>query len=439
MKIDKATCGNWILNGWPAEQIKVSAHDREILRGLASQMKELAERPVEEEKRKLWTAHNDLEDTRPVLLEDLENGWNEVLPYDKTIKCEGDMAQEWEMWLRKELCWGEKIMDDKPIETIFYLPYRAVDSKWGIAEERIGSLEDGEAYTWKSPLADLDEDAFEGLDLSTIVKTPVITVDMEATMAAVNLAREVFDGLLTVQLRHKWWWSPDITLSYSNLRGLENMMCDFYDFPEKVHEMMRLFTDGYLSKFAFLEENGLLPDNSKNCYVGSGGLGFTNQLHATPGQVKLMDMWGFNEAQETSEVSPEMVAEFVIPYQIELASKFGLNCYGCCEGLDKRWEHVRKIPRLRRVSCSQWANMERMSELLGSDYILSYKASPTDLAVEHMDEDYIRTRLRHMLEYTKQHGNHVEIIMKDNHTLANTPQNAFRWVEIAREEIARLY
>ena len=152
-----------------------------------------------------------------------------------------------------------------------------------------------------------------------------------------------------------------------------------------------------------------------------------------------MDNWGFNESQETSEVSPEMFAEFVLPYQLRLAARFGLNGYGCCEGLDNRWQYVRQIPRLRRVSVSQWADMERMSELLGGDYVFSYKPSPTDVAVPSLDEAYIRGRLRHVLETAKANGNRVEMIMKDNHTVANRPQNIYRWVEIAREEIARLW
>lgn len=435
MKIDKATCGNWILNGWDMEDIKISAHDREILRTLAKKMGELAARPTEDEKAKLWTVHNDLKATRPVLLLDPENGWNELLPYDSTIQCEGDMAQEWEMWLRKELYWGEQIKDDKPLEAVFYLPFRASDSKWGIHEQRIGAPDSGEAFTWIPPLKEIDDEEFEQLDLSSIIQTPEIRVDMDATMAAVHLAREVFDGILTVKLRHRWWWSPDLSLSYSNLRGLEKMMYDFYDYPEKVHEMMNLFTEGYLHKFHFLEQNGLLPDNSGNTYVGSGGLGYTMPVSGT---VKLRQMWGFNEAQETSEVSTEMFAEFILPYQIKLADEFGLNCYGCCEGLDGRWEQVKTIPRLRRVSVSQWADMRKMSDYLGSDYIFSYKASPTDLAISRIDEDYIRANLRKVLEYTKSNNNRVEIIMKDNHTLGNNPRNASRWVEIAREEIARL-
>ena len=33
----------------------------------------------------------------------------------------------------------------------------------------------------------------------------------------------------------------------------------------------------------------------------------------------------------------------------------------------------------------------------------------------------------------------LEIIMKDNHTLGNNPNNAVRWVEITRQEIEKVY
>lgn len=440
MRLDKASCGNLSESGWPAEQCVISDHDRKILRGLAQQLKALAERPVEEEKAKLWIAHNGLQQTRPVILADPENGWNEIFPWEKTIQCEGEMAGDWEMWLRKEICWAENIKDDKPITAQFCLPYCATDSKWGIHEERIGDFEHGGAYVWKSPLAEMDEDEFENCDLASLIKTPVITVDWEASNKAFEIAQDVFDGLLTVVRRHKWWWSPDLSLSYSNLRGMENMMCDFYDFPDKVHEMMRLFTDGYKAKFKYLEDNGLLYDNSKDCYIGSGGIGYTDELNPVdPSHVLLREMWGFNEAQETSEVSPDMVGEFLIPYQIELADLFGLNYYGCCEGLDRRWEHVKKLPRLRRVSVSQWADIPKMSDMLQSDYVFAHKVSPTDIAVPQIDEGYIRGRLHELLAHCKANNNCVELIMKDNHTLANRPQNLYRWVEIAREEIARVY
>ncbi len=135
-----------------------------------------------------------------------------------------------------------------------------------------------------------------------------------------------------------------------------------------------------------------------------------------------------------------MVKEFILPYQSEIAARFGLNYYGCCEGLDKRWEYVKAaIPRLRRVSVSQWADKKKMSDILGHDYVYCYKVSPTDIAVPNPDQEYIRKNLHDILTYCKQNGNIVELLMKDNHTLGHNPANASRWVQIAREEVAKVY
>jgi hypothetical protein len=55
--------------------------------------------------------------------------------------------------------------------------------------------------------------------------------------------------------------------------------------------------------------------------------------------------------------------------------RFGLDCCGGREPLDQRWAAVRKIPHLRRVSVSPWADAERMAEFLGDGYILSHQSS----------------------------------------------------------------
>ena len=114
-------------------------------------------------------------------------------------------------------------------------------------------------------------------------------------------------------------------------------------------------------------------------------------------------------------------------------NRFGLICYGCCEPLDQRWKIIKKIPNLRRVSVSAWANWERMSEYLEDKYIYSYKPNPSDLAVPFIDEDSIRKKITNILSITK--NNILEIVMKDNHTICNNPNNIINWVKIAREEV----
>ncbi|GAI45767.1 unnamed protein product, partial [marine sediment metagenome] len=129
---------------------------------------------------------------------------------------------------------------------------------------------------------------------------------------------------------------------------------------------------------------------------------------------------------------PEMFAEFIFPYQLPILERFGLNCYGCCEPLDKRWRVVKNAPRLRRVSVSPWANLADLADKLGEQYIYSMKPHPGDLAVPSLNEERIRSELRRALQITR--NCRVEIIMKDNHTIANNPQNVIRWCQIAREE-----
>ena len=76
-----------------------------------------------------------------------------------------------------------------------------------------------------------------------------------------------------------------------------------------------------------------------------------------------------------------------------------------------------------------------MRENLQVDYIYSLKMTPTDLAVPVMDEQVVRKRIRDILTIAK--GCIIEIIMKDNHTIGNNPDNVVRWTKIAREESER--
>jgi len=411
--------------------LRVSGREREILRSLAGKVAELAARPEEEQKKKLWTRLNDLEETRPVVFCDPENGWNEIVTQDQIV-CEKPLFRVWEMALRKEIFWGEKMGDDRVIEPYFNVPYNYQDTGWGLHEEKIGG-EGGGSYTWDAPVKDYEKD-FPDL------RYPEILVDYESTEKAVSTAREILGDLLEVRLRGVWWWTLGMTWDFITLRGLQNFMLDMYDQPEWVHRMMAFLRDGLMLKLDFLEENGLLALNTEGTYVGSGGFGWTTQLpqkEFNPEKVRTIDMWGFAESQETVGVSSEMFGEFIFPYQKPLLERFGLNCYGCCEPIDPRWHIVKQIPRLRRVSTSPWADRKAMAEMLGREYIVSLKPSPSPLAQPVLTQDFVRKELRRDLEILK--DNVVEIIMKDNHTLGGNPENAVQWCRIAREESDRIF
>lgn len=403
----------------------INIESRKILRELAAKVAELAARPLEDEKRKLWYRHNALEATRPVIFCDPENGWREIIT-ENDFRCMGQLARSWEWTLRRQIFWGESMGDDKVVEAVFDVPHEYCESDWGMHEIREGG-ENGGAYHWKAPLKD-----YTDMDK---LHYPVISVDYEKTRAMEELAKEIFGDLLAVRVRTGWWWTLGLTQTLVKLRGLEQIMYDIYDYPDELKQLMAFLRDGHLRKLNFLEQEGLLSLNNDGTYVGSGGFGWTKELPQNDfggKKVRTIDMWGFGESQETSQISAEMFEEFVLPYQIPILERFGLNCYGCCEPLNKRWHAVKKIPGLRRVSVSPWADIKVMAEKLEDKYIYSMKPNPAYLAVPHMDEELIRKSLREAMKATC--NCRVEIIMKDNNTIGKNPQNVIKWCRIAREE-----
>ena len=427
----------------PISPLTITSTDQETLRQLAGQVAELATRPIEAEKRQLWIDHNALRPTRPVIFCDPENSWNEIIP-QRSLKCQGELARAWEWSLRREIFWGREMKDDRTILPYFDISHVHSEWDWGAHETKIGGGEGG-AYTWVSPIK--NESDLQKLHF------PILRIDYTATERLADLAHTILGDLLTVRVKTSWWWTLGMTWTLANLRGLEQIMLDMLDNPELIHRLMKLLSDGTLALITELEKKELLYPNWEGTYVGSGGLGWSDELPqedrlSSSGEIegnlqlkrenptRMLDMWGFAESQETTSVSPRMFAEFIFPYQLPILEKFGLNCYGCCEPLDKRWQVVQQIPRLRRVSMSPWANYAKMVEQLGTNYVFSLKPNPADLALDTFDEEYQRGVIHKNLFTTR--NCRVELVMKDNHTIRNDPRRVVRWVQLAREEIEKL-
>ncbi len=411
----------------PGEETAATGREREILRGLAQVVARLSRRPREAELEDLWRRHNRLEAARPLIVCDPENGWNEILTEDQ-LQCTSRLAKHWEMALRKDVFWGERILDDRPIEPVFRIGYSSTDSGFGV-EERYIQNEKGGSYTWVPAIkkrGDLEKLRFQRIE-----------VDRETTRRAVELAGDIFGDLLDVRTTGAWWWSLGMTTDLVVLRGMEQAMLDMVDEPSFVHEMMEFLTENTLAKLDFLEANGLLSLNT-DAYLPPGGFGYTDELptEGFAGTVRTADMWGFAESQESVGVSPEMFAEFIFPYQVKVLRRFGLATYGCCEPLERRWEIIRQIPRLRKVSVSCFADLEMMAGQLEDGFCFCMKPHPADLARPLLNRDEVRRTLRRAFEATK--GCRVEVLMQDTHTIGGNPQNVIDWVRIALEESRRL-
>jgi hypothetical protein len=138
-----------------------------------------------------------------------------------------------------------------------------------------------------------------------------------------------------------------------------------------------------------------------------------------------------------AQVSPQMHEEFILQYERRLLAPFGLTGYGCCEDLSGKLDRVLTIPQIRRISISPFADVERSAEKLGNRAILSWKPQPAHLIGE-FNETRIRDYLRNGVELARRNDCVLEIILKDTHTCQHKPERFDRWLEIARQEIARV-
>jgi len=409
------------------QEPSIAADDAIVLRSLARRVARIAAEETQERTRQLWIDHNGLRAARPMIFCDPEKAWYEIIPLE-SLRCHGGLARIWEFKLRKELFWAERIKDDRVIEPVFRVHHVYQESDRGMSARIIGDRDRG-SIRWDAPLRDY-------ADMAQLVPRRPIP-DPRRTNALLSCARETFDGILEVRLEGSWWWSLGMTGDLILLRGFEQALLDLHDQPKGFHALMGFLRDENLAMLDFLEEQRLLSLNNGGDFIGTGGYGWSREL---PGagfdgmRVTTRNLWGFCESQETAGVSPGQFAEFVFPYQLPILERFGLNIYGCCEPLDSRWEVVRRIPRLRKVTVSPWSDVRLMAERLGSRYVLCRKVNPARVSVSPLDEQGVRAELRETFRAAARNDCRLQVLLRDVLTLGGNPENAVRWTAIAREE-----
>ena len=418
-----------------SEYYAVSERDKGILRNFAKRIAKIGSDPIMNERRRLWKKINALDMERPVIMVETWGAIDEIIPVD-TLTCEGEWARGMERGLLDKIFWYEQLRDDVVITPRITYGNCVTSTDYGVVEARHWGDNNGalSSFTWDPPLKDLPAD----LDKLHFREH---TLDEATTQRQKALLEDIFEGILPVEKRSAYWWSQGLTMAAVFLLGLEQLMLAMYDQPEGLHALMAFLRDDQMRMLDWFEGNGLLTLNNEDDYVSSGSRGHTDLLPQSdyvPGSpARIKDLWGLSESQETVGVSPELFEEFVFQYQAPIISRFGFACYGCCEPVDSRWHVIKKIPNLRRVSVSPWANVEKMAANLGGDYIFSRKPNPAYVSTGKWDEDLIRADLRRTLQATK--GLNVELILKDVHTVNHEPWRLGRWVEIAREEIDEVY
>jgi len=407
------------------------ATNREILRQLASRVKEISELPVMTERKGQWTALNDLKSEKTMVLVSPEGSWREInklLP----LSCTDEISRSFELQLRQKIYHYEHICDDTVIDSDFDVPFMISDTGYGVELKHKESGVEGGAFKHIAPITDLDRD-IEKLHFREI------TVEKDISDTRLESAMKSFGDILKVsQNTVKHFWTTGLTVNVIELIGLEDLMLYMFDNPEGLKKLMQFMSDDMSHYMDQLESLNILGYNNGNNLIGSGNWGLTSMLpskqNPVEGKINFSHLWGFGESQETIGISPEMFGEFIYPYQKPLLERFGMTYYGCCEPIEGRYKYLKQLENLRCISVSPWSNVEKCAELYGQDYVLCRKPNPGLICVDFAEEA-CRQEIRDTLD--KAGKLNLMFILKDTHTISNKPERFKRWVEIAREEIEK--
>ena len=410
--------------------MSISPKDKDTLRRLAGEVAEIAALPVHKEKADMWRRLNRLEPVRPMVWIN-EVCWEEM-GEEAQLTIADPVLREAERRMRNWLYHWRHLPVDMIVDGWIPSPLVITDTGFGMETQ---------AEHTKSDIAKNAIDYIPIIrsesDVAKIRPT-VVTCDRAAGDRNAELLDSVLGDLVEVRQvgMTTTWFAPWDTLI--QWYGIQELYTDMIDRPELVRMSIARMVDVMIDRFEQYERMGLLSLNNANYRVGSGGLGYSDELPQPDfdgKHVRMIDMWGNSTPQIFSCVSPEMHWEFALKDELRILERFGLNCYGCCEPLHHKVDILRRIPRLRRISMSPFVNIEQGAAAIGQDFIYSAKPNPAVLASNSWHPDLARRDLAELLEKTR--GLHLEIILKDIHTTRGEPKRLWDWARMAMEMVGR--
>lgn len=410
----------------------MSTADLERVRDLARQVAEIAALPVQEEERRLWRALNGLRPERPMVMID-QLPWHELdVDGELTVAATDPFARWVETELRRTLYAWRHFRVDMVVEPLLRVPKVIVSSGFGVAIDEVtvatDALNDVVAHGYTDQLAT------EG-DVRRLVP-PVVMLDRPGTSRREERAHEVLDGILGVCMEG---WVPEFNPwdDIVQWRGAEVALLDMIDRPEHVHEILGRLTDANLAMLDQYEEEGLLCYDPPRVHCTGA---WTDELPAPasdPARPRAKDNWTNGSSQILASVSRAMFAEFEVGYVSRWHARFGLSYYGCCDPLHDRVDLVRRIPNVRKISMSPWADVEVGAEAIGRDFVFSRKPSPASLAMDAFDAHAVEADLRRAVAACEANGCPLEITLKDVSTVRHDPRRLSAWAAIADRVVGR--
>jgi hypothetical protein len=405
---------------------ELPAKDVQAVREVAARVAEIAALPLQQETVKLWQAMNDLRPERPMCQID-EIPWNEMNVDDElTLQSADPFCRLLEENLRRTLYAWNHMRCDMVVSP--YVDFRKVINHDGygiwITED---TIEQGEGNTivshhYTDQLATQEDIAR--------IHTPDVSLNVAGTAEIEAKAHQCLDGILDVRmqglLEHFALWD-DIEM----WRGAETVLYDFVDRPEFLHAMCERLTEVRLEELDSLEAQGLLGYGLDLIHCTGAWTTELPKPGFDPAKPRAIDNWVAGRAQIFHSVSDAMFEEFVLPYQSRYYARWGLALFGCCDALHGRVKYIRRMPNVRKISMSPWANVREGAEEIGPDYVFSRKPNPAMVAWDVWSPEVAIKDIQATLDATNANGCPVEITLKDITTCRYEPKRLWEWSEIA--------
>lgn len=421
----------------------ITVEEKNYLRELAKQVKEITDHDCWAEKSRLWTKLNRLEAERPMILCAItDECWPDLIKPEE-LKIQDPFFRKYEYDFLKTLWRWKHVKDDYVFTNKVYVPVDYEWTDWYEGRERPFAAQ--EAYQSDGKTAECFHPCIiEFDDLKKMTKPELKNLNWKTTQDKADALSGIFGDLLDVTIgtpyfgsidgRAKGWGLSMIDI-LAELRGLQQMYMDFVMEPEFVHDCMEFLTQGLENYIDTMEKEHLLFLNnnsyweSTNTPLGANGLAITDELPGDdfdPKNVTCKNLWGFLQAQELSGVSGEMQDEFVFTYQKRLAKKFPIISYGCCEKYDYKYDELlNAFPNLREVSVCHEANLDIAAQKLQNNYVASWKPHCT---IAYKDEATIEAFMRKGFESMK--DTQMCISLHDNLSTFGDHDIFRRWTDI---------
>ena len=397
------------------------------LRGLAHTYWAMAHDERYQDNWRLHRAVNDRNMIRPVVLVD-ELPWHEM-DFDGSLapRCDDPVLRDVEIHLRR-MVYRHKHFPADMVVPPFLPVYKVIrDSGVGLeVEENTLSVDDRNhiiSHEYHDVLA--DEAVLDTLH------PPRVEYDHEATMRAFQRVGDALGDILPIRLSGVGGFYCTVWDWISRLRGVEALLIDLTDRPEYTHRMCALLFSFEEARLRQYEALGLLDSwpTSLHCTAAA-----VSDLPGSAAPTR-KDIWGRGAAQIFASVSPAMHEDFDIAYQMNGIGTCGLSYYGCCEPLDGKLPVVEKLPNLRKIGLTPWANARVLAEGVGGRFVVSAKPNPASVAVPNLDRDVLRKEIGVILGACRDFGCSCDLTLKDISTCAGNPENIFNWEKTVMEMV----